>query len=155
MGAVGDREGVVDEQIAQRRELLGEAGSFFSSPAWKRVFSRQRMSPCFIVATAASAFGPMQSSAKATGRLTMRATSAATGFSESFGSRPLGRSKCESRITLPPLSASSLMVGAISSMRVASVTLPSSIGTLRSTRTSTRLPLTSASSRVRKAFMDA
>ena len=35
------------------------------------------------------------------------------------------------------------MVGATRSMRVASVTLPSATGTLRSTRTSTRLPLTS------------
>src|SRR5579862_1608586 len=42
------------------------------------------------------------------------------------------------------------MVGATSSMRVTSVTLPSCIGTLRSTRTSTRLPFTSASSRLRK-----
>ena len=38
-------------------------------------------------------------------------------------------------------------------MRVSSVTLPSSIGTLRSTRTSTRLPFTSASSSVRNAVM--
>ena len=86
----------------------------------------------------------MQSSANATGRLMMRATSAATGLSEFFGSRPFGRPKCESRITLPPLSAISVMVGAARSMRVASVTLPFSIGTLRSTRTSTRLPFTSA-----------
>ena len=53
-------------------------------------------------------------------------------------------------MTLPPLPASSVMVGAISSMRVALATLPSAIGTLRSTRTSTRLPLTSASSSERK-----
>ena len=72
------------------------------------------------------------------------ATSAATGLSDSFGSRPFGRPKCASRITLPPLPAISVMVGATRSMRVASVTLPFSIGTLRSTRTSTRLPETSA-----------
>ena len=64
--------------------------------------------------------------------------------SDCFGSRPLGRPKCESRITLPPLSAISRMVGAARSIRVASETLPFSIGTLRSTRTSTRLPLRSA-----------
>src|SRR4029077_139253 len=113
------------------------------------------MSPFFMAATAASAFGPMQSSAKAVGRLTSRATSAATGRSEYFGSRPFGRSKCDSRMTLPPLPASSAIVGTISSMRVESVTLPSCIGTLRSTRTSTRLPLTSASSRLRKVGMKA
>ena len=117
------------------------------------MFSRHRISPFFILAMASTAFGPMQSSAKATGRLTMRATSAATGLSESFGSNPFGRLRCDSKITLPPLSASSVMVGTISSMRVASATLPSCIGTLRSTRNKTRLPLTSASSRLRKAFM--
>src|SRR5580692_6323911 len=111
------------------------------------------MSPFFILAMAASAFGPMQSSANATGRFTMRATSAATGLSESFRSNPFGRLRCDSKITLPPLSASSVMVWAISSMRVASATLPSCIGTLRSTRNKTRLPLTSALSRLRKAFM--
>ena len=69
-----------------------------------------------------------------------------------MGSTPFGRPKCESRITLPPLSAISLMVGACRSMRVASVTLPFSVGTLRSTRTSTRLSFTSASSRVRNVL---
>ena len=69
---------------------LAKAGSFFSSPGWKRVFSRHRMSPFFIAATAARRLGPMQSSAKATGRLTTRATSAATGRSEYFGSGPFG-----------------------------------------------------------------
>src|SRR5215472_1086836 len=111
------------------------------------------MSPSFMAAMAVCAFGPMQSSAKATGRLRRRATSAATGRNEYLGSRPFGRSKCESRMILPPLSASSEIVGTISSMRVESVTLPSCIGTLRSTRMSTRLPLTSASSRLRKVAM--
>ena len=59
-------------------------GSFFSSPGWKRVFSRQTMSPFFIAATARSAASPMQSSTNFTGRLMMCATSAATGFSEFF-----------------------------------------------------------------------
>ena len=112
------------------------------------------MSPGFMAATAFSATAPMQSSTNFTGRLTMCATSAATGLSESFGSRlPLGRPKCESRMTLAPASASSVMAGATRSMRVASVTTPCSSGTLRSTRTSTRLPFTSTWSRVRKFAM--
>ena len=45
-----------------------------------------------------------------------------------------------SSIASPPLSRSSAMVRAARSIRVASVTRPSSTGTLRSTRTSTRLP---------------
>src|SRR5262249_54923225 len=67
---------------------------------------------------------------------------------ERMGSGPFGRPKWESRTTLPPLSAISRMVGATRSMRVVSATSPFSTGTLRSTRTSTRLPLTSASSSV-------
>src|SRR5208282_975766 len=73
----------------RRASAATKSGSFAASPSWKRVFSRQRMSPRFIAATACSA------------------------------------------------------------------TSPFCIGTLRSTRKSTRLPLTSASSRVRKAFMNA
>src|SRR5437763_5000186 len=46
-----------------------------------------------------------------------------------------------------------MIVGAIRSIRVLSVTLPPTTGTLRSTRTSTRLFLISASSRVANALM--
>src|SRR6516164_6901023 len=53
-------------------------------------------------------------------------------------------------MTLPPRSAISVMVGALRSMRETSATSPSCMGTLKSTRTRTRLPFTSAPSRVRK-----
>src|SRR3954451_17045330 len=79
-------------------------------------------------------------------------SSATSGFSHSFGSRSLGRPKCASRMTLPPLPAISVMVGTTRSMRVASATFPFSIGTLRSTRTSTRLPERFAESRVLNAI---
>src|SRR4051794_34759928 len=130
-----------------------KAASFFSSSLWKRVFSRQRMSPSFMAATAFAAGSPTQSSANATGFLTTPDSASATGFSESLLSRPLGRPKCASRITLPPWPAISVIVGATRSSRVASVTRPFSMGTLRSTRSSTRLPFTSTSSRVRKDFV--
>ena len=65
------REGVVDENVAQRRQLLGHRRDrSSSSPLWKRVFSSSSTSPSFSAATAASALGPMQSSAKATVRPT-------------------------------------------------------------------------------------
>src|SRR6516164_8033013 len=115
-----------------------KAGSLRSSPGWKRVFSRHRMSPGFMAFTAAAARSPMQSSANATGRSRTAAIAGANGLSDCAGSGPFGRPKWESRITLPPLSAISRMVGAARSMRVASATLPFSTGTLRSTRTSTR-----------------
>src|SRR6476659_7624894 len=126
-----------------------KAGSLRSSPEWNRVFSRHRMSPGFMAFTSAAARSPMQSSANATGRLRMAAIAGVSSLSDCAGSGPLGRPKWESRITLPPLSAISQMVGATRSMRVVYVTLPFSTGTLRSTRTSTRFPLTSAWSRVR------
>ncbi len=51
--AVRGRKGVVDPDVAELRERAPRnAGSFFSSPVWKRVFSRQRISPGFIAATA-------------------------------------------------------------------------------------------------------
>ncbi len=108
------------------------------------------MSPAFIASMAVLASAPMQSSANSTGRLMSSDSAFATGCSESFSSRPFGRPKCARRMTLPPLSAISVMVGATRSIRVASVTLPFSIGTLRSTRRSTRLLFRSAVSRVRK-----
>src|SRR5271165_4660487 len=100
--------------------------------------------------TAESAFSPMQTSANATGRPSACAMAGTSGLSESLRSRPFGRPKCDRRMTLPPLPAMSRMVGAARSIRVASATLPFSTGTLKSTRTSTRLPLTSAPSSVRK-----
>jgi hypothetical protein len=102
------------------------------------------MSPGFMAATASSAIWPMQSATNLIGRLMVWATSAATGFSESFAFGAFGRPKCDSKMTLAPLSASSVIEGAARSMRVASETTPFSTGTLRSTRISTRLPFTSA-----------
>jgi hypothetical protein len=130
-----------------------KSGSFSSSPTWNRVFSRHTMSPGFIAATAAVASFPMQSSAKATGRFRTSAIAGANSLSDCLGSCPLGRPKWESKMTLPPLSTNSMIVGAIRSIRVLSVTLPPTTGTLRSTRTSTRLFLISASSSVANALM--
>ena len=96
----------------------------------------------------------MQSSAKATGLPSAWASGSTSGFSDISGTRlPSGRPKWLSTITLAPLSASSFRVGAARSMRVASVTLPFFIGTLRSTRTSTRLPDTLSESIVLKSLM--
>jgi hypothetical protein len=53
---------------------------------------------------------------------------------------PLGRPKWASSSTIAPLSASSVTVGSVARSRVSSLTAPSCIGTLRSTRTSARLP---------------
>ena len=45
VGAVGRAEGVVDVDVAERRQLAAEASSFFSSSGWKRRFSSRRTCP--------------------------------------------------------------------------------------------------------------
>src|SRR6185503_7495299 len=56
---------------------------------------------------------------------------------------PLGRPKWESSNTIAPRSLSSSTVGSMARSLVSSVTDAPSIGTLRSTRTRTRLPVRS------------
>jgi len=65
----------------------------------------------------------------------------------------LGRPKCDITTILARRWMSASMVGASRSIRVASVTLPSFTGTLRSARSSTRFPVQSRSSRVRNLAM--
>ena len=140
------REGVVDVDVAERaRACATKAGSFFSSSVWKRVFSRQQNVAGLhrvdrgLGLLADAVLGERDRPPEHLGdRGRDRLERLASGRAPSAGRN------ATSRITLPPLSAISRMVGATRSMRVASVTLPFSIGTLRSTRTSTRLPLTSA-----------
>ena len=107
MRAVRRGKGVVDEDVAElARACATKSGSFFSSPAWKRVFSRHRMSPGFMACD--RRFGRPRRCNPARRRPAARsrsATAAATGSSDCFGSRPFGRPKWESRMTLPPLSA--------------------------------------------------
>ena len=118
-----------------------KAASFFSSSLWNRRFSRSSTSPAFMLRTESPAMGPMQSSAKPTGLPSAFSSGSISGRSVISGTRlPSGRPKWLSTITFAPLAASSLIVGAARSIRVASVTLPFFIGTFRSTRTSTRLP---------------
>ena len=67
-----------------------KAGSFFSSPVWKRVFSRQQdVAVLHARRRAFAAASPMQSSAKATGS-DDRASAAATGCSDSWAIAALG-----------------------------------------------------------------
>ena len=145
MGAVGGREGVVDENVAvgsQRCDkgrivlflALVEAGVFKTAGCRRPSSPRPQRPP----------FRRCSRRRKPTLRPMHVGTAAAIGSSDNRRSGPsFGRPKWASRMTFAPLSASSRMVGATRSMRVESVTLPSAIGTLRSTRTSTRLPVMS------------
>ena len=103
-----------------------------------------------MAATLASASGPMQLSVFTTGSPSSSLRRAATGVRRmpSF-TWPLGRPKWAARITLAPLPVRSLIVGRAARMRVSSVMAPeSSSGTLKSTRTSTRLPRSSSALRL-------
>src|SRR3989441_3682146 len=125
------------------------AGSFFSSSAWKRMFSRRTRSPGLSARSAAFTSGPTESGRSGTSRPSSSLSRFATGASESFGSRRVGRPRCETRpIAAPPFS-SARMVGSAARMRVSSATLSPSSGTLKSTRASTRFPRGSTSSIVR------
>ena len=132
---------------AARRRAI--SGSFSSSPGWKRVFSSIRTWPGSSLATASSATGPRQSSAKNTSSPSTSRMAAETGRSDIDSTLcPRGRSKWLTTMTLAPDLASSLIVGETRSMRLRSVMRPSRTGTLRSTRSSTRLPRTSNPSMV-------
>src|SRR2546426_12564060 len=126
------------------------AGSFFSSSLWKRMFSRRTRSPGLSARSALFTSAPTESGRSGTSRPSSSPSRFATGASESFGSRPAGRPRCETRpIAAPPLS-SRRIVGSAARMRVSSATAPASFsGTLKSTRTSTRFPRGSTSSTVR------
>ena len=69
-----------------------------------------------------------------------------TGTRLYFSTRsPFGRPRCEARITRAPCSNAYWIVGSAARMRVSSSTLPSLMGTLKSTRMKTRLPFKSRS----------
>src|SRR3989442_10938983 len=127
------------------------AGSFFSSSGWKRTFSRRTIPPGASARTAFFISGPTESGRSGTARPSSSPSRFATGASESFGSRPAGRPRCETRpIAAPPPLSSTRIVGSAARMRVSSATAPASFsGTLKSTRTSTRFPRGSTSSTVR------
>ena len=145
MRAVRGRESIVDEDVAESRQALGERGSFFSSPLWKRRFSSTAICPGCSAATAVLR------------RLADAVGANATGLAQQLGQLVRDRLQAELRIgpalgpaemgdddrPCAPRLARSSRPGTSRSSRVASVTLPSLTGTLRSARTSTRLPLTS------------
>ena len=60
-------EGVVDVDVAEGGELLGEGLSPFCSPGWKRRFSSTSTSPGLRACTAAVTRGPTTSSTLFTG----------------------------------------------------------------------------------------
>ena len=122
-----------------------KATSLSVSPGWKRMFSSSMTGADGLsIASAASSVSIRATSVpKAVVRAGTTWARLISGFT-----LPLGRPKWAIIIGVPPRARMSLMVGTIRSIRVVSVTWPFSTGTLISTRTNTRLPLTFMSSRV-------
>src|SRR6266566_2538217 len=123
-----------------------KAGSFFSSAAWKRRFSRRIASPGRIRLTASSV--PTPSASPVTGTFRRRSCDrrSPTGRSRNPSwTLPSGRPRWLARTTRAPSANRALIVGIAARIRESSVTLPSASGTLKSTRTKTRLPAASKS----------
>jgi len=104
------------------------------------------MTPPRLLSTTAAACGPTQSVAKTTGLTRREARCSATGFrlNSGFG-LPFGRPRWDARMTVARCSSAYLIVGKAARIRVSSVILPCSIGTLKSTRMKTRLPFNARS----------
>jgi hypothetical protein len=147
MGAVRGAERVVDVQIGDAREFFREFRVvFFFLLVKPEVFKEQDVA-VFMAATAAATESPMQSSTNETLALTFVLRFSATGFMLNSGFfSPLGRPRCDMRMTLAPCSERYLIEGNDASMRFSLVITPFSMGTLKSTRMSTRLPFTCKSS---------
>ena len=144
VGAVRDRECVVDVEIAQRGELVGEGRVALLLAGMEAQVLEQRHA-----ALGQRIDHGMRQLADAVRREAHVDPAQRLDSGLTIGARlielsglPLGRPKCDSTTTFAPLPASSSSVSQARSIRVASVTSPSCIGTLKSTRTSTRLPRT-------------
>src|ERR1700761_4171934 len=132
--------------------FFAKRGSFASSSAWKRRFSSCSGWPDSRLSAISLATTPIQSGEKATFSSSPRMWSSRVRRWSTRGRRlidatglPLGRPRCEQRMTLALWRKAYSMVGRVSRMRVSSVMMPSLSGTLKSTRMRTRLSVRSRS----------
>ena len=116
------------------------ASEFCFSPELKRTFSSRRICPCWGTADSQSVTNLTSTSKSSLNRW-------ATGASEKRSSQvpSSGRPKWDISMTAAPDVSACRMVGSVASRRASLVTFPSLIGTLRSSRISTRFPLRSSS----------
>ena len=153
---VSGAERIVDVGIGE----FGQCGRELADRCWSRpARSARSRAPAPRRRRAASVSpltcSPTTAGASVTGASVRLRSLATTGASERSSSRrPSGRPRWETSTSLAPRPRSSSIVRSAATMRVSSATTgaPSAslpIGTLKSTRTSTRLPCTSRSSRPR------
>src|SRR5690606_12583682 len=121
--------------------FFASASSSLPSPTFMRQFSSSTTWPGLTSTPSTQSFTSGTSTPSSSDRR------AATGASESASLHwpSLGRPRCEVTITAAPFSSASLSVGTEAVMRCSEVMRPLSIGTLRSWRISTRLPVRSRS----------
>ena len=128
VGAVGAAEGVVDVDVAEGGELLGEGGVvglLFGMEA--EVFEQQGLAGLEVGGDISMAISPTQSGEKATFSSSSRTWSSRVRRRSTSGRRlmeatglPLGRPRCEARMTLALWRRAYSMVGRVSRMRVSS-----------------------------------
>ena len=149
---MGGPEGVVHVDLGQGGEPVGQLGGVLLLAGLVAEVLEQQDLAVAEASAAWRAWSPATSSTNATSTPRCSARTGRTGSSEYVGSRlPLGRPRWEQQITWPPWSSSHRRVGTAARTRRSSVTFPSSRGTLKSLRTRTRLPATSAWSTVRSS----
>src|SRR6478752_6274461 len=131
---------------AYEASAWAKPGSFCSSSAWNRRFSRRIASPGRIRLTASSVPTPSASPVTGTFRPRSWLSRCPTGRRRNPSwTLPSGRPRWLARITRAPPLSSVTIVGRAARIRESSVTLPSARGTLKSTRTKTRFPAGSKS----------
>ena len=129
-----------------RASCATNAGSFASSPAWKRRFSSRSASP-----SRSARDRGLDRRADAVGRerqphvLARRARASTSGRA-----RPSGRPRCEASDARPPARRTKSSVSCEARMRESSATAPSFSGTFRSARMNTRLPASARSATERQ-----
>ena len=138
--AVRRAEGVVDVDVGERGQARGELGIVLRLP---RLEADVLEHDDVAVGDVVEVGGELARRCRAA-----RPGARPPGASENASSRPLGRPRWEVSSRRAPCSRSHSIVGSAARMRVSSVISPSCSGTLKSTRTRTRLPSTSRSSSV-------
>jgi hypothetical protein len=140
VGAVRGAEGIIDVDIGERGKRLRELGVvLFFARLEPEVFQQQDL------AVPKRIRGPVTAFESLTGWPTSSSSRLATGAIEYFGLRcPFGRPRWLARMIFAPCSRSQEIVGSADVMRVSSVIVSPSSGTLKSTRTKIRFPLTGA-----------
>ena len=142
VGAVGGAEGVVDVEVGERGERLGELRVVLGLARLEAdVLEQQHVAGLEPVGHRLDLGADDRRRQLHLGAEQLAEPLADRRHRERRVDLPFGRPRCETRTTRAPRSRSSSIVGSAARIRVSSATWPSSSGTLKSARTRTRLPV--------------